>query len=95
MDDNKEDLIIIIRFEPANKNNGARQEFFENYSGIIRDQYISMWQIYVFFEKAQIYPVSLPLPLTKIIFRIGAVIGRLLGFKTEYEEYTTIADEFS
>jgi hypothetical protein len=55
---------------------------------------ISIWQIFVFFENAQTYPASLPLFFMKIIFKIGALIGQLLGYKIEYEEYTTIADEF-
>jgi hypothetical protein len=95
MDNNKEDLIVLIRVEPAIKYGGIRQEFFETYGGAFRDQYISIWQIFVLFENAQTYPASLPLPLAKVIFKIGSLIGQLLGFKTEYEEYTTITDEFN
>ncbi len=95
MDDNKEDLIVRVRIEPANKYSGLRQEFFENYVGIVRDQHISIWQIFVLFENAQTYTTSLPLPLTKIIFKIGALIGQVLGYQIEYEEYTTIEHEFN
>jgi hypothetical protein len=71
-----------------------RQEFFENYGGAFRDQLLSIWQIFVLFENAQTYPASLPLPLTKAMFKIGSLIGQLLGFKVEYEEYTTITNEY-
>lgn len=40
-------------------------------------------------------PASLPLPLTKIMVKIDALIGQLLGYKIEYEEYTTTAEEFN
>ncbi|CAF0740705.1 unnamed protein product [Rotaria sp. Silwood1] len=95
MNDNKEDLIVRVRVEPANKCNGLRQGFFENFAGITRDQHISIWQIFVLFENAQTYPASLSLPFMKIIVKIGALIGRLLGYKIEYEEYTTMEDDFN
>ncbi len=95
MNDNKEDLIVRLRVEPSNKYSGVRQGFFENYAGIIRDQHTSIFQILLLFENAQSYPASLPLPLAKIIVKIGALIGQLLGYKIEYEEYTTISDEFN
>ncbi|CAF3126256.1 unnamed protein product [Rotaria sp. Silwood2] len=95
MDDNKEDLIVRIRLEPANRYSGLRQGFFENFAGIFRDQHISMWQIFVLFENAQVYPASLPLPIMKIMVKTGALIGQLLGYKIEYEEYTTIEDDFN
>ena len=93
MDDDKEDLVIRIRAEPCNMYNGACQKFFENYVGIFRDQHTSIWQIFVLFDYAQTYQTSLPLPLSKIIVKTGALIGQLLGYKVEYEEYTTTADE--
>ncbi len=93
MHDNKEDLIVVVRLEPANKYNGLRQGFFENFAGTFRDGHFSIWQIFVIFENAQTYPATLPLPLLKIMFRIGSFIGQLLGYQTEYEEYTTLADE--
>jgi hypothetical protein len=95
MHDNKEDLILIIRAEPSNKYTGIRQGFFENYAGVFRDQHVSIWQIFVLFENAQTYSAALPLPLMKIIVKIGSLIGHLLGYKVEYEEYTTIVDELN
>jgi hypothetical protein len=95
MDNNKEDLILIIRVEPSKKNSGIRQEFFENYAGILRDQHASIWQIFVLFENAQTYLANFPLPLSKIMVKIGSLIGQLLGYKIEYEEYTTMADDFN
>lgn len=93
MNDNKEDLIVRVRLEPANKYNGLRQGFFENYGGVTRDQHASMWQIFVLFENAQTYPASLSLPYMKTIFKIGALMGHLLGYKIEYAEYTTTDDD--
>jgi hypothetical protein len=93
--DNKEDRIIRVRVEPVNKYSGIRQEFFENFVGVIRDQHISIFQVFLIFEHAETYPASLPLPLAKVMVKIGALIGQLLGYKIEYEEYTTIADEFN
>jgi hypothetical protein len=95
MNDNKEDLILITRFEPSNKHSDVQQGFFENLAGLLCDQYASIWQLSLLFENAQIYPASLPLPLTKIILKTGALVGQLLGYKVEYEEYTTIVDEFN
>ncbi|CAF0944034.1 unnamed protein product [Adineta steineri] len=95
MNDNKEDLVVLIRAEPANRFNGLRQEFFENLAGVLRDDSISIWQIFVLFENAQTYPASLPLPIMKIIVKVGAIIGRILGFKQQYEEYTTTTDEIN
>lgn len=96
MDDNREDLILIVRVEPAHKDHGIRQGFFENFAGVFRDQYISIWQLAVLFENAETYPATpVPLSLTKIVIKTTALIGKLLGYKIEYEEYTTVADEFN
>jgi hypothetical protein len=95
MNDNKEDLIVRLRVEPSNKYSGVRQRFFENFAGIIRDQHRSIFQIFLLFENAETYPASLPLPLAKTMVKIGAIIGQRRGYKTEYEEYTTITDEFN
>ncbi|CAF1021611.1 unnamed protein product [Adineta ricciae] len=89
MNDNKEDLTVLIRVEPANRYNGLRRAFFENFGGVIRDESVSIWQIFVLFDNAETYLTTLPLSIMKIITRIGALIGQLLGFKHEYEEYTT------
>lgn len=89
MNDNKEDLIVIVRLEPVKKYNGLRQGFFENLAGAFRDECASILQLLLFLENAQTYPASLPLPLAKIIVRTGALIGQLFGFQIEYEEYTT------
>ncbi|UJR13213.1 hypothetical protein I4U23_000235 [Adineta vaga] len=89
MDDNKENLIVRIRIEPASRDYGIQQEFFENFAGVSRDGYKSIWQIFVLFNNAQTYPAAIPLPLAKIIVEIGAFIGQVLGFKEQYEEYTT------
>jgi hypothetical protein len=93
--DNKEDLIVRVRVEPANKYSGIRQEFFENLAGVIRDQHTSIFQMLLLLEQAKTYPASLPLPLAKLMVKICAFIGQLIGYKIEYEEYTTIADEFN
>jgi hypothetical protein len=95
MHNNKEDLIVRVHLEPSNKYSGLRQGFFENFAGVFRDQHASIWQIFLLFENAQTYPASLPLPLAKIIVKKGALIGQLLGYKIEYDEYTTIVDEFN
>jgi hypothetical protein len=95
MNDNKEDLIVRIQLEPANKHSGLRQGFFENLAGVSRDQYASIWQVFLLLENAQTYPASLPVSLTKIMVKIGALIGQLLGYKIEYEEYTTIIDQLN
>ncbi len=89
MNDKKEDLIVIVRLQPANKYNGLRQGFFENLAGVVRDEYASILQLFLILENAQTYPASLPLFLAKIIVKTGALIGHLLGYKIEYEEYTT------
>jgi hypothetical protein len=95
MDDNKEDLILRARLEPSDMYSGIRKGFFENFAGMLRDQHISIFQIFLFFENSQTYPASLPLPLAKIMVKIGALIGQLLGYKIEYKEYTTVANEFN
>ncbi|CAF4062112.1 unnamed protein product [Adineta steineri] len=93
MDDNKQDLIVRVRVESIKKDSGVRQGFFENLAGLLRDRHLSIWQIFVLFENAQTYPATLPLPLVKLMFKIGAPIGQLLGYKIEYKEYTTILEE--
>ncbi|CAF1208978.1 unnamed protein product [Rotaria sp. Silwood1] len=95
MGDNKEDLIVRVRLEPFSMYSGIRQGFVENLAGIFRDQHTSIFQLFVLLENAQTYPASLPLPLAKIIVKTGTLIGQLLGYKIEYKEYTTIADEFN
>ncbi len=44
MNDNKEDLIVLIRVEPSNQYHGIRQGFFENYAGV----YIYLANIRIF-----------------------------------------------
>lgn len=90
MADNKEDLVVRILVEKLTPYSGMRRAFFENFVGVFRDQQASILQIFVFFDDAYTYPASLPLPLARTIVKIGAWIGRLLGYQREYEEYTTI-----
>ena len=90
MDDNREDLIILIRVYLSNNFGGVQRGFFENYAGILRDQHTSIWQMLLLFENAQAYPVSLPLSLAKIMVKTGAFIGQLLGYRAQYEAYTTV-----
>ena len=90
MADNNEDLVVRVLVEKLTATSGMRRAFFENFFGVFRDQQASILQIFVLFDDAYTYPASLPLPLAKILVRIGAVIGRLFGYEREYEEYTTI-----
>ena len=94
MGNNKEDLIVRVRIEPFDKH-GLRQEFFENFAGVFRDQYVSIWQLSMFFDDAQVYPAVLPQPWVKILVKFGSLMGRLLGYKLHYEEYTTIFEELN
>lgn len=89
MSDNKEDLILIVRIEPIYKDHGLRTESFENIVGVHRDKHMSIWQALLFIDNIETYPIFLPLFLTKLIFKFGSLIGQLLGYQIEYEEYTT------
>ena len=90
MTDNQEDLIITIRIEPTFAKKGLSRESFENIVGTQRDNYMSLWQALVFIDNIETYPIgSLPLLLTRILIRLGALIGHLLGYQTEYDAYTT------
>jgi hypothetical protein len=89
MNDNKEDLIIIVRIEPTYKTHGIRAESFENIAGVRRDEHMNIWQAFIFLDNIETYPTRLPLSFLKTIARIGSLIGQLLGYQTEYEEYTT------
>lgn len=89
MNDNKEDLIVIVRVEPARKDRGLTATTFENIVGTTRDKHMNLWQAFVFIDHIETYPIALPLHVTKLIFRMGSVIGRLLGYQVEYEAYTT------
>ena len=89
MGDNKEDLIFIVRTEPVFKDHGLRPSSYENIAGVRRDHYMNLWQAFVLINNIETYPVVLPLSLTKWIFQIGSLLGRLLGYQIEYEEYTT------
>jgi hypothetical protein len=91
----KEDIIVRVRLGPSSMYSGIREGFFENLAVVFRDQHTPIFQMLVLLENAQTYPASLPLPLAKIIFKFGALIGQLLGYKIEYKEYTTIADELN
>ncbi|CAF1177934.1 unnamed protein product [Adineta steineri] len=89
MNDNKEDLILIVRIEPTYKTHGLRAESFENIVGTRRDEYMNIWQAFVFIDNIESYPVALPLFITKLLIKTGSLIGQLLGYRIEYEEYTT------
>lgn len=89
MDDNKEDLIVRIELEPTDPDYGIRRAFFENFGGLNRDDQVDIFQIFVLFDQAQVYPGAIPLPLAQILFKLGAYLGRALGYKSHYDEYTT------
>jgi hypothetical protein len=89
MNDNKEDLIFTVRVEPIYKGHGVRSETFENIAGIRRDKYMNLWQALVLIDDIESYPIFLPLSFVKLLIRIGSLIGQLLGYQNEYEEYTT------
>ncbi|CAF3364689.1 unnamed protein product [Rotaria sp. Silwood1] len=89
MNDNKEDLILIVRIEPTYKDRGLSAKSFENIVGVVRDKYMTIWQAFVFVDNIETYPIFLPFPFVKIIIKIGSLIEQLLGYQTEYEEYTT------
>ncbi|CAF3180720.1 unnamed protein product [Rotaria socialis] len=90
MHENKEDLILIIHIEPTSKDHGLRIESFENIVGVNRDKLMNLWQAFVFIDSIETYPVFLPLPFVKVLMKIGSLIGRLLGYQAEYDDYTTI-----
>jgi hypothetical protein len=89
MTDNQEDLILIVHNEPVYKDHGLRISSYENIAGVRRDKYMTLWQALVFIDDIESYPIRLPLFWTKLIIKFGALIGQLLGYQTEYEEYTT------
>ncbi|CAF2349221.1 unnamed protein product [Rotaria sp. Silwood2] len=89
MNDNKKDLIIIVRVEPTYKDRGLRAESFENIVGVFRDKSMTIWQVFVFVDNIGTYPIFLTLSIVKIIIKIGSLIGQLLGYQVEYEEYAT------
>lgn len=80
----------MIQLEPIDSYYGIRRAFFENFEGIVRDQRDDVFQIFVLFDRAQVYPAVMPIPLARIVFKLGAFIGRILGYQSEYEEYTTL-----
>ena len=94
MNDNQEDLIMIVRIEPIYKDHGLRASSYENIAGVRRDKYMTLWQAFVFIDNIEAYPVRLPLLPMKLIFKIGSLIGQLLGYQNEYEEYTTRSVDF-
>ena len=65
LDDNKEDLVVIIRLEPIMKNCGMREAFFENWAGVSRDQQTSIFQLFLLLDNARTYPALSPLILSK------------------------------
>lgn len=89
MADNQEDLIFIVRVEPAYETHGFRAEAIENIVGARRDGHMTLWQALVFIDNIESFPTSLPLFLTRLLFRIGSLVGRLFGYRTEYDAYTT------
>jgi len=89
MSDNKEDLILMVQLEPIDSYYGVRRAFFENFGGVVRDRRDDIFQIFVIFDQAQVYPAVMPIPLARIVFKLGAFIGRILGYQSEYDEYTT------
>jgi hypothetical protein len=89
MNDDTEDLILIVRVEPIYKDHGLRSASFENIAGVRRDKHMTIWQAFVFLDNIETYPTFLPLFFVKFIFKIGSLMGQLLGYQSEYEEYTT------
>lgn len=89
MNDNKEDLIFLVRVEPIYKDHGLSSASFENIAGARRDKYMTLWQALVFIDHIESYPTFLPLIFLKFLFKLGSFIGQILGYQNEYEEYTT------
>lgn len=89
MNDNQEDLIFIVRVEPIYKHHGLQAAGFENVAGVRRDKYMTLWQAFVLIDSIESYPTVLPLTYVKFIVKIGSFIGQILGYQSEYEEYTT------
>jgi mannose-6-phosphate isomerase-like protein (cupin superfamily) len=89
MSDNQEDLIFMVHTEPIYKDHGLRISSYENIAGARRDKYMTLWQALVLIDSVETYPVRLPLFWTKLIIKLGALIGQLLGYQSEYDEYTT------
>jgi hypothetical protein len=89
MNDNQDDLILVVHIEPVDPHRGLRMEAFENIVGVRRDNYMSIWQAIVFMDNIDTYPVVLSIFSTKLIAKFGSLIGYLLGYQTEYDEYTT------
>ena len=89
MDDNFEDLVIDVRVEPIFQDRGLTAELFENIAGVRRDKYMSIWQMFLFMDRIDSYPNSIPFTLFKILTKSGAIIAKILGYRSEYDEYTT------
>ena len=89
MTDNREDLILTVRIEPTYEDHGLSTAAFENIVGVRRDNLMSIWQALLFMDYIETYPTSLPLSWTKSIIRCGSLIGYLLGYQVQYDEYTT------
>jgi hypothetical protein len=89
MANNNEDLVFDVLTEPVYKDHGLRISSYENIAGARRDKCMTLWQALVFIDDIETYPIRLPLFLTKLLIKTGALIGQLLGYRSEYEEYTT------
>ncbi|CAF1595487.1 unnamed protein product [Didymodactylos carnosus] len=89
----EENLLVRVRLEPADRE-GSREQFFENLVGLYRDASAKnktppLLALLVLLNHAEIYPATLPLSIGKLILKLGALLGRILGHQTSYEEYTT------
>lgn len=89
MNDNQDDLVIVVYISPIYADHGLTASSYENIAGTRRDQFMNLWQALVFIDTIESYPVFLPLNFVKIFFRIGSILGQLLGYQKEYDEYTT------
>ena len=84
----------VSRATPMNnsvKQHFTSRSFFENLVGLQRDYNYDppLLALFVLLHAHDTYPADIPLPLAKIIITSGAWLGRSLGYKAHYKEYTT------
>jgi len=89
MNDNHDDLVVVVHISPIYDDHGLTASSYENVAGVRRDRYMNLWQAFVLIDDIESYPIFLPLGFVKVFFRIGSLIGQLLGYQKEYDAYTT------
>lgn len=89
MDDNKEDLVLFVRVDPIFNGRGLSAAAFENVAGTRRDDLMNLWQALLFIDRIETYPSALPLFFSQVLTKIGSMIASILGYHSEYDEYTT------